>query len=49
MINATGVVWGLQRPCHYVALTPGSVFSISNVTVASVSNVTVASVYKSLV
>ena len=36
VINATGVVWGLQRLCHYVVHAPGPVFSVTNATVASV-------------
>ena len=35
VINATCVVWGPQRPCHYVVCVPGPVFSVPNATIAS--------------
>ena len=36
VINAIGIIWGLQRLCHYVTHEPGPVFSIPDATVASV-------------
>ena len=36
VINATGVVWGLQRLCHYVAHAPGPVFLVLDTNIALV-------------
>ena len=36
VINAIGVIWGPQSPCHYVARAPGLVFFALDATVASV-------------
>ena len=35
VINATGVVWGLQRLCHYVAHALGPVFLVPSATIVS--------------
>ena len=36
VINAMGIVWGPQRPYHYVSRVPGLVFSVPDATVASI-------------
>ena len=36
MINAMGVIWGPQHPCHYVACALKPVFSVLDATITSV-------------
>ena len=47
VINATDIVSGLQRLCHYVMRAPGLVFSVLNAIVVSVYELHVSRVIAS--